>query len=498
MEIVVPTTHGKVRGREAAGPGGVAAFLGIPYAAPPFGPRRLRPPQSPEPWDGERNAFDYGPTAPKPGYPPALATLLPDPVVPGEECLNLNVWTPAPGRDSALPVMVWIHGGAFRNGSTAVPVYDGTAFARDGVVCVTANYRLGAEGFLLLPDGTANLGLLDQIAALRWVRENIAAFGGDPDNVTLFGESAGAMSATTLMTVPSAAGLFRRVIAQSGAGHHALPPDIARRITARVAAHAGVPATAEVLRETAPQRLVAAVSAVQAEFATGHGREEWGEAAGGGLPLMPVVDGEVLPARPVDAFAAGAGREYGLLTGTNAEEFRLYLVPSGLADAIPEEALPTLLAGHGPEPHRALAAYRAALPDASPGDLLAAVLTDFTFRIPAVRVAEARAAHGAATYVYTFDWRSPAFDGRLGACHALEIGFVFDNLASGLLGGGDAPQRLADEMHAAWVAFAHHGDPGPTWPAYGADRAVLRFAADPTEVVHDPAAAERRLWDGLR
>lgn len=498
MEIVVPTRYGKVRGREVDGADGVAAFLGIPYAAPPFGRRRLRPPQPPAPWDGERDAFAFGPTAPKPGYPPALAAILPEPVVPGEDCLNLNVWTPAAGRDSALPVMVWIHGGAFRNGSTAVPAYDGAAFARDGVVCVTVNYRLGAEGFLLLPDGTANLGLLDQIAALQWVQENIAAFGGDPARVTLFGESAGAMSVVSLMTSPPAAGLFHRVIAESGAGHHALPADVALRITTRVAAHAGVPATADALRGADPGRLVEAVTAVQREFAAGHSREEWGEAAGGGMVLMPVVDGTVLPARPIDAAAAGAGGEIPLLTGTNAEEFRLYLVPTGLADSLPEEALPALFAGYGPDAEQALEVHRAALPGAAPGDLLAALLTDHTFRIPAIRLAEARAAQAAPTWMYEFDWRSPAFGGRLGACHALEIGFVFDNLAAGVVGGGDTPQHLADEMHAAWVSFARDGNPGPAWPVYGTDRAVLRFAAEGGGLIHDPGAATRRLWDGLR
>jgi para-nitrobenzyl esterase len=242
------------------------------------------------------------------------------------------------------------------------------------------------------------------------------------------------------------------------------------------------------------------VTAVQQEFAAGHGREEWGEAAGGGMVLMPVVDGEVLPARPVDATAAGAGRGYGLLTGTNADEFRLFTVPTGVSDGVPEEALPLLLAGYGPDPGRLVAAHRAAHPEASAGEVLSAVLGDFTFRIPAVRMAEARAAHGAPTYVYSFDWPSPALDGRLGACHALEIPFVFDSLAGGLIGGGEeeAPRRLVDAVHGAWVAFARDGDPGPHWPAYGADRAVLRFDAEGPEVVQDPAAAERRLWDGLR
>ena len=218
MEAVVQTSHGKVRGRARDG---VTAFLGIPYAAPPFGPGRFQAPRPPEPWDGVRDAFDYGPTAPKPGYPRPYDMLLPEPTTPGEDCLNLNVWTPEAGG-AGLPVMVWIHGGAFRNGSGAVTVYNGRNFARDGIVCVTINYRLGVEGFANLPGAPCNRGLLDQIAALEWVRDNIAGFGGDPANVTVFGESAGGMSVTTLVSLDL--GLFRRAIAQSGAGHIAQDP----------------------------------------------------------------------------------------------------------------------------------------------------------------------------------------------------------------------------------------------------------------------------------
>ena len=239
MELVVETVHGKVRGGLA---GGIASFKGIPFAASPFAVNRMRPPARPEAWDGVRDALAYGPTVPKPPYPKPFDELLPEPVIAGEDCLNLNVWTPAPGR-AGLPVMVWIHGGAFVNGSGAVAQYAGDRFARDGVVCVTINYRLGCEGFLFLDDATPNRGLLDQIAALEWVQENIAAFGGDPGNVTIFGESAGAMSVTTLLAMPRAAGLFRRAIPQSGAGHHVLPADTARLVTAELARRLGVAAT---------------------------------------------------------------------------------------------------------------------------------------------------------------------------------------------------------------------------------------------------------------
>src|SRR5829696_8437568 len=226
-EPTVRTTSGAVRGRNRDG---VHAYLGIPYAAPPFGPRRFGAPQPPQPWDDVRDATAYGPTVPKPPYVPPYDLLLPEPVIPGEDCLNLNVWTPDPGG-AGLPVFVWVHGGAFVNGSGAVPVYDGAAFARDGVVCVTVNYRLGVEGFLhFADDGPANRGLLDQLAALRWVQDNIAAFGGDPARVTVGGESAGAMSIGCLLAMSSARGLFARAILQSGAGHHASSEPTATRI----------------------------------------------------------------------------------------------------------------------------------------------------------------------------------------------------------------------------------------------------------------------------
>ncbi|NEB57330.1 carboxylesterase family protein, partial [Streptomyces griseus] len=207
------TVHGTVRGAVERG---VAVFRGIPYAAEPVGALRFRAPAPPEPWTGVRETVAYGPTAPKRPYAPPLDRLLPDPAVPGDGCLNLNVWTPSPGRGTTgLPVLVWIHGGSLVHGSSAVPVYDGSAFARDGVVLVSVNYRLGVEGFGVLPDAPANRGLLDQLAALEWVRDNIAAFGGDPDRVTVAGESAGAVSVAALLASPRSAGLLRRAVLQS-------------------------------------------------------------------------------------------------------------------------------------------------------------------------------------------------------------------------------------------------------------------------------------------
>src|SRR5579859_5403924 len=224
METIVRTRQGAVRGRIV---GGVAGFKGIPYSAPPFGAYRFQPPQPAERWDGVRDALNYGPTVVKPPLIALLDDLIPEPVIAGTDCLNLNIWTPAEGK-AGLPVMVWIHGGGFTNGAAAM--HDGNRFARDGVVCVTINYRLGADGFLFLGEGHVNLGLLDQVAALIWVQENIAAFGGNPNNVTIFGVSAGGMSVSTLLAMPRAKGLFHRAIAQSGAGHYAISPATAQRI----------------------------------------------------------------------------------------------------------------------------------------------------------------------------------------------------------------------------------------------------------------------------
>ena len=257
------TQHPPIRLKDGAVRGtaesGVWAFLGIPYAAPPFGANRMRPPVPVQAWNGERNASRYGPTVPKAGYPPAFVPLFPEVVIPGEDCLNLNVWTP--GTDAGgLPVLVWMHGGAFTNGSGSVGEYNGAAFARDGVLCVTINYRLAAEGFVFLDDGIANLGLLDQLAALRWVQDNIAAFGGDPARVTAAGESAGAMSVVTLLSMPLAEGLFTQAIAQSGAAAHTLTPDQALIVSRSLADALDVPADRDAIRTVPPGRLVQAAS----------------------------------------------------------------------------------------------------------------------------------------------------------------------------------------------------------------------------------------------
>src|SRR6266571_5167935 len=492
MNTVVKTRYGEVRGSVADG---VHTFKGIPYAAPPFGAYRLRPPQPVAPWSGVRDALSYGRKPPQPPHPPWVPEL----AIPGEDCLNLNIWSPDL-RSAGRPVMVWISGGLFEyHGAGASPWYDGSRFARDGIVCVTINYRVGPDGFLYLGEGDANRGLLDQIAALQWVQENIAAFGGDPQNVTIFGESAGGMSVGTLLSMPRARGLFRRAIAQSGAGHHVIAPATAQSIGQYLAEKLGVAPTLEAIAAVPLDRLVEAQVALSAEVFEHPDPARWGEVAGNLMPFEPVIDGDVLPARPIDRIAAGAGADIELLVGTNSEEERLFMVPNGVINHINEDILTGANAAYGLPVEKTLAAYRATRPGAHAGDLYEAIVTDWFFRIPAIRLAEGHVKHNGRTYMYEFAWRSPEFDGRLGACHGLEVPFVFDTLDIGEVDnllGDNPPQQIADVMHSTWVSFATRGDPG--WPEYDLKRrATMRFDAT-SELVEDPHSAERALWEDLR
>ncbi|MGW0770215.1 carboxylesterase/lipase family protein [Streptomyces sp. NPDC002676] len=479
------TRQGASRGSLSAD--GVASFLGIPYAAPPFGELRFCPPAPPAPWTGVRDALSYGPTPPRAPYPPPFDALVPEDVRPGEDCLNLNIWTPAPEPGAGLPVMVWVHGGAFQNGSGSTPAYDGGAFARDGVVCVTFDYRLGTDGFLHLPGAPDNRGLLDQVAALRWVRENIAAFGGDPDQVTVFGESAGAMSIGQLLLLDEARGLFRRAILQSGACHHFLPPATATRIAARLAAKLGVEPTPDAFAGVPLAELIPAQGELRTELNTRPDPAVWGEAVLNIMPFEPVKPGLSLP---------GPDLGVELLIGSTREEYRFFLVPTKRMDAISEDRLHASAAAYGLDPGKALPAYRATRPTATPGELLEALATDWFFRVPAIRLAEAVPG----SYLYEFGWRSSQYDGRLGACHALDLPFVFDRLHdpryAALLGPSQPPQALADAMHGAWVSFAKTGDPG--WPAYDtATRTTMMFGTEPVPEA-DPRPVERALWEGRR
>ncbi|MFK4120285.1 carboxylesterase/lipase family protein [Streptomyces longwoodensis] len=482
-EPVVRTPHGALRGRHERG---VAVFRGIPYAAPPFGPRRFRPPVPPEPWDGVRDAGSFGPTAPKPPYSEAFGKYLADPDVPGDDCLNLNVWTPEPSRGARLPVLVWFHGGALTRGSSAVPVYDGHAFARDGVVCVSVNYRLGVEGYGLFPDAPANPGLRDQLAALEWVHRSIEAFGGDPARVTLAGQSAGAISVGALVAAPQAQGLFRRAVLQSGPPE-ASDRDKVRRMVRRMAARLKVPATAEAFAAVDRDALLRA----QAEV----GRLS--SPVLGGPAFGIVVDGDLVPRDPLEALVEGdAARGADLLVGWTRDEYRLWLVPGGLLERV-DRLGPVALAGAMARcrcGHEVLRGYRALHPGAGTAEIVGQMVTDHLLRVPLRRLAEARPG---STYVYEFAWPSRLPD--LGACHSLELGFVFDSgdaPESEKLAGEGAPRELADAMHGAWVRFVETGDPG--WEGWDERHPVRVFGdggGSDARTAYGPRDAEMELWE---
>ncbi|MFD3681423.1 carboxylesterase/lipase family protein [Streptomyces sp. NPDC058613] len=472
----VRTRYGLVEGRSGAA--GTAVFRGIPYAAPPVGALRFAAPAPPAAWDGVRDAGAFGPTAPKVPYPDTFAALLPDPEIPGDDCLGVNVWTPDPAPAARLPVMVWIHGGAHTRGSSAVPVYDGSAFARDGVVLVSFNFRLGVLGYGLFPDAPANRGLLDQIAALEWVRDNIAAFGGDPGRVTVFGESAGAISIGALLAAPRAAGLFARAVLQSGAPE-VLPRDGVRTMVRRMASLLKTPTTAVAFAATPLPALLAAQGAVLRRSGP----------LLGGPAFGLVADPDTLPQDPLDALTGrGASGDVPLLAGWTREEYRLWLAPTGgmrLLDRMGPAAVELARLRAGTD-RAAVRRLRAVLPGASPAELAGQLLTDRLLRDPLRRLAGAR--RSAPSFLYEFGW--PSGVPGLGSCHALELGFVFDTLdmpESAWLAGPDAPRELAREMHAAWVRFALTGDPGwEPWNGSGPPKVFGGPEREPASAVGAP------------
>ncbi|GAA4641895.1 carboxylesterase family protein [Gordonia humi] len=460
---VVATVSGPVRGRTVETSTGktVAAFLGIPYAAPPVGPLAVAAPQPPEPWTQVRDAGEYGPAAPQVGYPEPTASILENVVAPGDDYLNVNVWTPDPTAE-ALPVLVWIHGGAFTRGANRIGIYAGDTFARDGLVFVGVNYRLGAPGFASLDGAPENRGLLDQIAALEWVRDNVSAFGGDPSQVTVMGESAGAMSVLSLLSSPRAAGLFQRAICESGNGVAVASVDDARRVTERTSEVLGVAPTAQAWSDVPTETLLGAQTDVALELALTPDPAVWGEtvihAGLGVMSFLPVIDGDVLPAAPVDSIAAGAGSGVALLAGWNADEFHFFLAPTGLVAAVDAPTAKAVLARSGATTDRFDALVAGG---ETAGDALAAELTRNGFSDPTRAVADARPDDR--THLYEFGRHSPVMGIRAG--HAVEIPYVFDHVDDAhALVGPDPDRALAARMHAAWTSFAMTGDPG--WDRY--------------------------------
>ncbi len=488
--ITVETTCGPVTGRRKED---TYLFAGIPYAAPPVEALRFMPPVAPEPWREPYAALKFGPAAPQ---TPSGGLTDSANVRWREDCLSLNLSTPA-CDDGQRAVLVWIHGGGYRTGQGSIPWYNGARFSRQGdIVVVSINYRLGALGFTDLAHLGADYalsgvcGTLDQIAALGWVRDNIAAFGGNPGRVTIAGESAGGFSVATLLGCHQAQGLFHRAIPQSGAAHHTLPKAAAETVTERFLSELGV-------NDVVGLQSVAAEDVLRAQGAT-IGHFEGAAAAQNKLgvavaPFYPSHGNALLPESPFEAISQGCGSDVAVLTGTNTDETTLW----GYGN-VDEEKFERIATGLGA--HAVLNTYRQQRPHASLEELLIAVTTDHMFRIPAIRLAEARAGHTNDTWMYLFNWASRAFDGRLKATHALEIPFAFDNLDRAgvdiFIGPGEKPQHVADTMHRAWTAFINDGDPG--WARYRLEERTTMVFDEQSATTTDPAAAERLAWEGLR
>ncbi|WP_371401141.1 carboxylesterase family protein [Kribbella sp. NBC_00662] len=470
----VRTTAGLVRGHSE---NGLAVFRGIPFARPPVGVLRFAAPQPAEPWDGVRDAFSFGPPPPQSlvfGPPSNPAT--------GDDWLTVNVWSP--DLASRLPVMVWIYGGAYVIGQSGDPSYDGTRLTHDGdVVVVTFNHRLGVDGFGQLEGAPANRGLLDQVAALEWVRANIAAFGGDPDQVTVFGESAGAGSVAALLAMPRAAGLFQRAITQSAPGTFFSPP-LAADIMTAIAAQFDLAATADELRDVPIADLVAASDLLATAMRPEIGR--WGAAAYLGIPFAPVVDGDVLPRTPFEALADGAAREVELIAGHTRDEYRLLLAADGRLGNLTENDAATALQLLAPD------GYREAHPDATAERLYELVHSDWLFRMPSHRLAEAQVAGGGRAYAYELAWP----DTGLGACHGLDVPLVFGTtpLLAFLLDPEQLPaaEQVSQLFRTAWTAFAHSGDPG--WPEYDDVQRTTAVISTELTITPYPEEMSRRLW----
>jgi para-nitrobenzyl esterase len=498
MEVDVETTFGPVGGTRERD---VSVFRGIPYARPPVEALRFRAPEPPGTWIEPRDAKHFG--SPAPQNRDALDAYWGGRLAPGDEdCLTLNVWTPVPdGR--RRPVMVWIHGGAFLTGSGQRAWYDGRSLVTRGdVVLVTINYRLGVLGFLDLSEvggeaneSSANHGLLDQIAALRWVRDNIERFGGDPQNVTVFGESAGGISVSCLMAMPKARGLFRRAIVMSGG------PNLVRsRATSREVARAFLRTVAVRTPEEAQRLPVKALLKAQARLLK---RND----LGGDAIFGPVVDGRLLPEPPLHAIRSGSGRDVALLVGTTRDEARLWsLYFPILRWARPRSLERVLKHTVGDRWREVVAAYARSRPGERAGHLTLAINGDLLFRMPAVRLAEAQAAHRPFdTRMYLFAWPTPVRGGRLGSPHAVELPFVFGNLkargAERYTGRGEERQALSNAVQDAWVAFARSGDPNhpglPGWLAYRPDTRSTLVFNELTSVWDDPLREERMIWDDV-
>jgi para-nitrobenzyl esterase len=485
---IVESAYGKLQGEQIDG---VFAWKGIPFAKPPVGSLRFRAPELPDSWEGIRDATSFSPVAPQ-TQREIMEFFGNDVSNMNEDCLYLNVWSPG-ADDKKRPVMVWIHGGAFVSGSGSSSWYDGASFAAQGdVVVVTINYRLGILGFLHLGEiggaeyaTSGNCGILDQVAALKWVQDNIAAFGGDPNNVTVFGESAGAMSIGVLLGFPSAQGLFHKAILQSGAAANVHSAATATKVAGHLLAALQVePTNLSKLEELPVEQLIQASDLVPA------------------MSLGPVIDGISLPRHPEEAVADGSVKDVSILIGTNKDEYNIFSVfDPEWKNA--DETKVTKLFEKTFGPLVPLISNSLAANKPLSQELFNKILTTSIFTYPAQKLSELQVKQGAPVWMYRFDWETQVFDGALKATHALEIPFVFNTLempnTENFTGSSPERQLVADQMHQAWINFARNGNPNtenlPEWPRYDVnERSTMIFNIEST-LVNDPNREERIKWE---
>lgn len=495
MNTLVETKFGKVQGGTN---GSVCFWKGIPYAKAPVGKRRFQKPEPPEPWDKILDATRFGSMVMQPSDTSFSAVLGEADQPMSEDGFYLNIWSPA-ADGKKRPVLFWIHGGAYQFGSGSSPWYDGTEFAKNGdVVVVTINYRLNVFGFLHLSDmfgekyeSSGNLGILDQVAALRWVKENISAFGGDPEQITIFGESAGAGSVGVLLSLPEAKGLFQRAILQSGSGAILLrSPQTALNTTERILAQAGIrPGDQDRLLSIPAGELLKAVQSL-----------------GLGMVFGPVIDGKVLKKHPIEALNNGAASDIPIIIGVTKDEYNLFTLTDPSWTTLGEQELTDRLHREiGPVPKKAIHYYLTSWDSSEP--VWQKLLRAMTYRIftqGMLKTADAQIKQGAKVWMYRFDYETPLFDGQLKACHALEIPFVFHNLhqpgVEVFTGIRPKREQISRQMHEAWISFARTGDPNgdhlpDSWIPYTkGPHPVMVFDTD-SRVEYDLFAREQEAWN---
>jgi len=499
---IVETSYGKIQGQVKED---IVIFKGIPYAIPPVDARRWLPPEPIKYWTGIRKADTFGAICPQLQEPSSVfMSRGPSPKM-DEDCLYLNITSPGLDKKKR-PVMVWIHGGAYTTGAGSLPIYNPRKLAKRGnVVVVTFNYRLNLFGFLNLSEitegripATGNEGILDQVAALQWVKQNIEVFGGDPDNVTIFGESAGGMSVGTLLGMPQAAGLFRKAIIQSGAAHGTNSLKRAVLVAENLVDILGIRAfDAEGLRKLSFEELLSGLKELTVRMREPKSGVE-------GLFLQPTVDNEVLTRFPLEEIKSGSARDIPLLIGTNLDEWKLMAAMDPQVAKMDQDGLIRRFEHLRTytDIEDLVEVYRVSRAEKgrsiTPGDIFMAIQGDWSFRIPAIRLTEIQNSPGPAAYAYLFTWTSPLMGGKLGSCHALDLPFVFGGLEENFSGVGPSAEALVANIQSSWLSFARNGDLAEgrlhPWPAYG-DKRETMILGNKCILEQAPYDQERRAWD---